>query len=76
MNAARDFHLRDNFGVLGVFDIEDRRAVGRVHVTDVSIAVLDDHLAAPRHVRSSDLFYVFANAKLGQVCFAHEYFSC
>jgi hypothetical protein len=41
-----DLYMRDDFGVLRILDIDDRRAVRRVHMADVGVAVLDDHRTA------------------------------
>ena len=59
MHALGNFNLRDNFRVLRVFHVKNRRAMRRIHVTDECIAVLDDDLPAPRYVGSADQFYIF-----------------
>ena len=47
----------------------------RIHVADEGIAVLDYHLPATRHIRASDLSYVFADTKLWRIAvfLAHEF---
>ena len=49
----------------------------RVHVADERVAVFDHDLPATRHIRASDLSYVFADTKLGRIAvsLAHEFFS-
>ena len=51
--------------------------MGRVHVADERVAVLDHDLPATRHIRASDLSYVFTDTKLGCIAIflAHEFFS-
>ena len=77
MHALRDFNLSDNLRMLWIFDIEDRRPMRRVHVADERVAVLDYDLPATRHIRASDLSYVFADTKLWRIAvlLAHEFFS-
>jgi hypothetical protein len=69
-----DFNVRDDFRVLGIFDIEDRRAMRRVHVADERIALLNDNLPAAGHIRPSDLSHFFSDTKLRSVPvpFAHD----
>ena len=49
--------------------------MGWVHVPDEGIAVLDYDLPATRHIRASDLPYVFADTKLWRIAvlLAHEF---
>jgi hypothetical protein len=71
MNPLGDFYMGDEFRVFGIFDIEDGSAVRRIHVTDVSIAVLDHHLAAAENIDTPNLFNILPDAKLRQVFLAH-----
>src|SRR5678815_1247093 len=75
MYALRDFNLSDNLRMLWIFDIEDRRSMRRIHVTDERVAVIDYDLPATRHIRASDLSYVFADTKLWRIAvlLAHEF---
>ena len=75
MHALGNFDLRDGLWMLGVSDVEDSRAVRRVHVTDKCVAVLHYYLAAARQIRPTDPFYIFADAKFRRGCLAHEFFS-
>ena len=70
-----DFNLSDGLRMLGIFDIEDRRPMRRVHVADERVSVLDYDLPATRHIRASDLSYVFADTELWRIAvlLAHEF---
>jgi hypothetical protein len=75
MYALRDFNLSDGLRMFGIFDIEDCRPMRRIHVADERIAILDYDLPATRHIRASDLSYVFADTKLWRIAvlLAHEF---
>ena len=51
--------------------------MGRVHVADERVAVLNHDLPATRDIRASDLSHVLANTKLRRIAvfLAHESFS-
>ncbi len=63
MHALGNLNLGNDFRMLRIFDIEDRRAMGRFHMADVSVAVFDDDLAAAGEVGAADQFHVLADAK-------------
>jgi hypothetical protein len=53
--------------MLGVFNIEDRRPVRRVHMANERVTVLDYDLPAAGHIRASDLSHVFPDTKLRRI---------
>ena len=63
VHALGDFDLGDDFRLLGIFDVEDRCAMGRVHMADIGVTVFDDDLAAAGQVGAADQFHVLADAK-------------
>ena len=76
MHALGNLDLRDDLRMFGIFDVENRRAVGRVHMADIGVAILDDDLAAAGQVGAADEFYIVADAKLRQIAFAHGHAPC
>src|SRR5713226_3920942 len=50
------FKLRDQLGVFGIFDVDDRSAIGRVHMTHVRVAVFNDHRTPSGQIHAADLF--------------------
>jgi hypothetical protein len=62
--------------MFGIFHIKDRRPMGRIHVADKRVAVLDHDLPAARQIRASDLPYIFTETKLWRIAvlLGHELF--
>src|SRR5262245_62652076 len=59
-----DLDLGDDLGMLGISDVEDRSAMGRIHVSHVAVAVFDFGLPAARQIDFSDLLDLVAYPNL------------
>src|SRR6516162_7525098 len=55
MNPRRHFELSNEFGMLGILDVDDGRSMRRLNVADVGIAVFDDYRTSAGKIHSADL---------------------
>jgi hypothetical protein len=72
MQTFGDFEVRDDFRISWIFDINNRRAMGWIHMADICVAIFDDNGAAAREIHAAELFDVFAYADWGTAIGCHS----